>query len=115
MCIKVLHQTDNRSKKICKLSTEGLFIIIIKNAVYVKHILPPPPPPGANGSYPRSHAIEMVFVFIVIGHAGSSARSLMLSQKMTLGLSSWGGGGHNITSVQIQLRQLSLALLDFRR
>ena len=30
---------------------------------------------------PRSHAIEMVFVFIVTGHAGSSARSFMLSQN----------------------------------
>ena len=28
---------------------------------------------------PRSHAIEMVFVFIATGHAGSSARSFMLS------------------------------------
>ena len=31
---------------------------------------------------PRSHAIEMVFVFIETGHAGSSARSFMLSQKL---------------------------------
>ena len=29
----------------------------------------------------RSHAIEMVFVFIATGHAGSSARSFMLSGK----------------------------------
>ena len=28
---------------------------------------------------PRSHAIELVFVFIVAVHAGSSARSFMLS------------------------------------
>ena len=28
---------------------------------------------------PRSHAIEMVFVLIATGHAGSSARSFMLS------------------------------------
>ena len=27
----------------------------------------------------RSHAIEMVFVFIATGHAGNSARSFMLS------------------------------------
>ena len=31
--------------------------------------------------HPRSHAIEMVFVFLVTGHAASSARSFMLSQK----------------------------------
>ena len=35
---------------------------------------------------PRSHAIEMVFVFIMTGHAGSSARSFMLSQKIYLRL-----------------------------
>ena len=34
----------------------------------------------------RSHAIEMVFVFLVAGHAGSSARSFMLSQKIILRL-----------------------------
>ena len=37
-----------------------------------------------NTSSARSHAIEMVFVFIVTGHVGSSARSFMLSQKMIL-------------------------------
>ena len=30
----------------------------------------------------RSHAIEIVFVLIVTGHAVSSARSFMLSQKI---------------------------------
>ena len=33
----------------------------------------------SDPSRSRSHAIEMVFVFIATEHAGSSARSLMLS------------------------------------
>ena len=43
-----------------------------------------------------SHAIEMVFVFIAIGHAGSSARSFMLSGFFfkTLGLRSGSISGH---------------------
>ena len=44
----------------------------------------------------RSHAIEMVFVFIATGHAGSSARSFMLSCFFfkTLGLRSGSISGH---------------------
>ena len=53
--------------------------------------------------YPRSHAIEMVFVFIVTGHAGSSARSFMLSQKMFLFQDSGSQIRFNLRSLSVQI------------
>ena len=50
---------------------------------------------STHSTYTRSHAIEMVFVFIATEHAGSSARSFMPSFFFkTLGHRSGSISGH---------------------